>query len=424
MSARFPLGAVGVPQNERLTGGRPWTPLPGARLVCMFERFTDRARRVLVLAQEEARLLGHNYIGTEHILLGLIHEGDGVAAKALESLEIHLEAVRREVEKAVGPSGQASHGSPPFTPRAKKVLELSLREALQLGHNYIGTEHMLLGVIREGEGVAAQVLKALGADLPRVRQQVIALLAGQPSPEAVEALGVSFETGRDGPRCPTCRSLLDGQVGYRVLGVGPVEQPETSEAIDVMFVYCLRCGVLLAHTSAREIGLSSSAGSQAVVFPAVEQVIIAHQPDRVIADGVTEQNVRWTLRVGGDGGNYSTMLKVEDDSGVISEGGMGGPKLWGSELLDVYSGGNPDRGLRGIVVRCDPSVEHLSVFYEDGTEAEMVTCGPVDGLRFGVLLVAPEARLREVVGTDQDRAVIERFDLRGHDASWHGHRQE
>ena len=144
----------------------------------MFERFTDRARRVVVLAQEEARLLNHNYIGTEHILLGLIHEGEGVAAKALESLGISLEAVRRQVEEIIGQGGSSPSGHIPFTPRAKKVLELSLREALQLGHNYIGTEHILLGLIREGEGVAAQVLVKLGADLSRVRQQVIQLLSG------------------------------------------------------------------------------------------------------------------------------------------------------------------------------------------------------------------------------------------------------
>ena len=144
----------------------------------MFERFTDRARRVVVLAQEEARMLSHNYIGTEHILLGLIHEGEGVAAKALESLDISLEAVRAQVEEIIGQGQQAPSGHIPFTPRAKKVLELSLREALQLGHSYIGTEHILLGLIREGEGVAAQVLQKLGADLNRVRQQVIQLLSG------------------------------------------------------------------------------------------------------------------------------------------------------------------------------------------------------------------------------------------------------
>src|SRR5690625_6311472 len=144
----------------------------------MFERFTDRARRVVVLAQEEARMLNHNYIGTEHILLGLIHEGEGVAAKSLESLGISLEGVRSQVEEIIGQSQQAPTWHIPFTPRAKKVLELSLREALQLGHNYIGTEHILLGLIREGEGVAAQVLVKLGADLTRVRQQVIQLLSG------------------------------------------------------------------------------------------------------------------------------------------------------------------------------------------------------------------------------------------------------
>jgi ATP-dependent Clp protease ATP-binding subunit ClpC len=133
----------------------------------VFERFTDRARRVLVLAQEEARLLNHNYIGTEHLLLGLIHEGEGVAATALESLGMSLEAVRGQVEEIIGQGQSAPTGHIPFTPRAKKVLELSLREAKQLGHNYIGTEHILLGLIREGEGVAAQVLVKLGAGLDR-----------------------------------------------------------------------------------------------------------------------------------------------------------------------------------------------------------------------------------------------------------------
>ncbi|MQY18022.1 ATP-dependent Clp protease ATP-binding subunit ClpC1 [Nocardia sp. RB20] len=160
----------------------------------MFERFTDRARRVVVLAQEEARMLNHNYIGTEHILLGLIHEGEGVAAKSLESLGISLEGVRSQVEEIIGQGQQAPSGHIPFTPRAKKVLELSLREALQLGHNYIGTEHILLGLIREGEGVAAQVLVKLGADLNRVRQQVIQLLSGYQGKEPVES-GSRGESG-------------------------------------------------------------------------------------------------------------------------------------------------------------------------------------------------------------------------------------
>jgi ATP-dependent Clp protease ATP-binding subunit ClpA len=143
----------------------------------MFERFTDRARRVVVLAQEEARLLNHNYVGTEHLLLGLAHEGQGVAATALASLGIPLEAIRAQVEESIGQGQRAPTGHIPFTPQAKTVLELSLREAKQLGHDYIGTEHLLLGLVREGEGVAAQVLVELGADLSRVRQQVIGVLS-------------------------------------------------------------------------------------------------------------------------------------------------------------------------------------------------------------------------------------------------------
>jgi ATP-dependent Clp protease ATP-binding subunit ClpC len=164
----------------------------------MFERFTDRARRVVVLAQEEARMLNHNYIGTEHILLGLIHEGEGVAAKALESLNISLEAVRQQVEEIIGQGQAAPTGHIPFTPRAKKVLELSLREALQLGHNYIGTEHILLGLIREGEGVAAQVLQKLGADLNRVRQTVIQLLSGYTGGKGEQTSAGSGEGGQQG----------------------------------------------------------------------------------------------------------------------------------------------------------------------------------------------------------------------------------
>src|SRR5690606_33785263 len=155
----------------------------------MFERFTDRARRVIVLAQEEARMLNHNYIGTEHIPLGLIHEGEGVAAKALEALAISLNGDRQQDTEIIGDDQEYPGGHIPFPPRAKKVLELSLREALQLGHNYIGTEHILLGLIREGEGVAAQVLNKLGADLNRVRQQVIQLLSGYQGKEAVAAGG-------------------------------------------------------------------------------------------------------------------------------------------------------------------------------------------------------------------------------------------
>jgi ATP-dependent Clp protease ATP-binding subunit ClpC len=165
----------------------------------MFERFTDRARRVVVLAQEEARMLNHNYIGTEHILLGLIHEGEGIAAKAVDGLGITLDGVREQVVEIIGRGQSAPSGHIPFTPRAKKVLELSLREALQLGHNYIGTEHILLGLIREGDGVAAQVLQKLGADLGRVRQQVIQLLAGYAGSEGQKAgVGASEGGSREG----------------------------------------------------------------------------------------------------------------------------------------------------------------------------------------------------------------------------------
>jgi ATP-dependent Clp protease ATP-binding subunit ClpA len=153
----------------------------------MFERFTDRARRVVVLAQEEARMLNHNYIGTEHLLLGLVHEGHGVAAEALKALGISLEAVRQQVEQIIGRGNQAPSGHIPFTPRAKKVTELALRESDALGHGYIDTEHLLLGLVREGDGVAAQVLARLGGDLNSVRQQVILLLPRQSGTGAISA---------------------------------------------------------------------------------------------------------------------------------------------------------------------------------------------------------------------------------------------
>jgi ATP-dependent Clp protease ATP-binding subunit ClpA len=169
----------------------------------MFERFTDRARRVVVLAQEEARLLGHNYIGTEHILLGLVHEQEGIAAKTLEQLGISLEAARSKVESIIGTGGGFPGGHIPFTPAAKKVLELSLREAFQLGHDYIATEHLLLGLVREGEGVAAQALVGLGAELPTVRQAVLQQLSGvggggeprarRPRPATLAAAAVGVE---------------------------------------------------------------------------------------------------------------------------------------------------------------------------------------------------------------------------------------
>jgi ATP-dependent Clp protease ATP-binding subunit ClpC len=217
----------------------------------VFERFTDRARRSVVFAQEEARLLNHNYIGTEHILLGLIHEGEGVAAKALESLNISLEAARQQVEEIIG-EGQAALGQHiPFTPRAKKVLELSLREALQLGHNYIGTEHILLGLIREGEGVAVQVLEVLGADRNHVRQTVLELMSGSTGETETaggEAVGAVTEgvaptsepPGDDAPTCPNCFGELDETLAVRVL-----ETTAEDEPLSVRIAYCSRCGVAL-----------------------------------------------------------------------------------------------------------------------------------------------------------------------------------
>jgi ATP-dependent Clp protease ATP-binding subunit ClpC len=188
----------------------------------MFERFTDRARRVVVLAQEEARMLNHNYIGTEHILLGLLHEGEGVAARALESLGISREAVRQQVEEIIGQGQQAPAGHIPFTPRAKRVLELSLRESLQLGHQYIGTEHILLGLIREGEGVAAQVLVRLGADLNRVRQQVIQLLHGPRGAEREGSAAAPRERGLP-PEVAARLDAIDSRLSAveRRAGTGP-----------------------------------------------------------------------------------------------------------------------------------------------------------------------------------------------------------
>ena len=213
----------------------------------MFERFTDRARRVVVFAQEEARLLNHNYIGTEHVLLGLVREGEGVAAQALTSMGIGLDAVRGQVEKIIGQGQAAPAGHIPFTPRAKKVLELSLREALQLGHNYIGTEHILLGLLREGEGVAAQVLQQLGADLNRVRQTVIQLLSGytlgkERGPSAALHEEVQGEGGLPGPRCPRCNADLAVFATYRTITVPDEEENAGREAA---FVFCRSCSYTL-----------------------------------------------------------------------------------------------------------------------------------------------------------------------------------
>ncbi len=216
----------------------------------MFERFTDRARRVVVLAQEEARLLNHNYIGTEHLLLGLVHSGEGIGAQALADLGVSLQGVRREVEEIIGTGGSAPEGGHiPFTPRAKKVLELALREALNLGHNYIGTEHILLGLVREGEGVAAQVLIRRGLDLATVRAKVLELLgqlaAGEPG-----AFGVEIRAGGQAPfyrpRCPRCSTALEGNLRTVPLEAPPLEGVPGAQALPLVAVWCGACGTTLA----------------------------------------------------------------------------------------------------------------------------------------------------------------------------------
>src|SRR6201998_885504 len=161
----------------------------------MFERFTERARQVVVLAQEEARTLKHNYIGTEHILLGLLREEEGLAARVLESLDITVEEVRAQVARIVGQGDEVTTGQIPFTPRAKKVLELALREALSLGHNYIGTEHILLGLVRENEGVAARILLAFDADSEKSANEVIRMLSGPGSRQRGSASGAAAAAG-------------------------------------------------------------------------------------------------------------------------------------------------------------------------------------------------------------------------------------
>ena len=185
----------------------------------MFERFTERARQVVVLAQEEARTLKHNYIGTEHILLGLLREEEGLAARVLESLDITVERVRAQVVRIVGSGEEVTSGQIPFTPRAKKVLELALREALSLGHNYIGTEHILLGLVRENEGVAARILLDFDADCEKIRDQVIRMLSGGSGRREGGAAQVSAtavpaapRASRERPKVPELQGLSDDEL--------------------------------------------------------------------------------------------------------------------------------------------------------------------------------------------------------------------
>jgi hypothetical protein len=226
---------------------RPLVRDPGRE---MFERFTERARRVLVLAQEEARFLEHNFIGTEHLLLGLVREADGVAAKALGELGIGLDDVRQRVKETIGPAGSPMTSSPPFTPRAKKVLELSLREALQLQHNYIGTEHILLGLVREGEGVAARVLVSLGADLSRVRQKVVDLLGTDPAAGLFEDPN-DLRRSASPPRCGRCVARLAESARYRTIEVPPDEDEAGSGQgpVRATLPYCSFCGTVIGPPS-------------------------------------------------------------------------------------------------------------------------------------------------------------------------------
>jgi ATP-dependent Clp protease ATP-binding subunit ClpA len=204
----------------------------------MFERFTDRSRAVMVMAQQEARLLNHPVIGTEHLLLALMQERGGIVADALEPLGLSLDAVRAGARNTIAaPGGRA--GSPPFTPRAKKVLELSLREAQALGHGYISTEHILLGLIQEGEGVAIQILLSLGVDLSPVRERVIELTAEH------QDQGPEEEIPGAVPSCPMCLGVLEEEARVRQITVSPEPSDSLANSISIEVVYCRRCGTAL-----------------------------------------------------------------------------------------------------------------------------------------------------------------------------------
>ena len=282
-----PSGRAATQVKEAPMRGRPALPLAErikrattrTRPKDMFMRFTGRARQVVVLAQEEARMLNHNYIGTEHILLGLIREGDGVGAKALESLGISLDAVRQQIEEIIGRGQHTPSGHIPFTPRAKKVLELSLRESVQLGHDYIGTEHILLGLIREGDGVAAQVLVKLGADRNRVRQQVIQLISTwQEQPG--EAMKVRPREAADQP---AALAFLARHNSARVARLGellePLDHPALLAEADGEMLGMLtyvpdpgweQCEVLTLHVTGQWHGVGTA------LIQAVEQLTAGH----------------------------------------------------------------------------------------------------------------------------------------------------
>ena len=203
---------------------------------------------MLTYAQDEASQLNHSFIGTEHLLLGLLREEDGVGAHALRSLGVSFQAVRDQVQEIIGAAGTLPAGAPPFTPRAKKVLELALREALQLNHSYIGTEHILLGLVREGEGVAATVLVSLGADLPRVRQEVNGLMSGGQETPGGRRVGAPHPAPAHGspprePRCPGCGTNITATARFRTIVVPPDEGD--ADPLPIHVVYCLGCGTAL-----------------------------------------------------------------------------------------------------------------------------------------------------------------------------------
>jgi ATP-dependent Clp protease ATP-binding subunit ClpC len=210
----------------------------------VFERFSDEARRVLVLAQEAARLLGHSFIGTEHLLLALLDEGKGPAAKALTSSGLSSEIVREKVNEHLGPAGVAAVGSPPFTPSSKKVLELALREALQLGHNYIGTEHLLLGIIRQGQGAAFEVLVGLGTDMPRLRQKVIDILSVHGDEFRAEGAD-AFDVPEAAPFCASCGASLQQSLRYREVLATAERGPGR---VFNRIAFCGSCGVAISAT--------------------------------------------------------------------------------------------------------------------------------------------------------------------------------
>lgn len=242
------------PPWRGVVGGQPASQV--ANVVATLERFTEQARHTLTLAKDEACLLHHSFIGTEHILLGLAREGGGVGAQALHSFGISHEAVREKVVEALGISGSVPDASPPFTPRAKKVLELSLREALLLDHSDIGTEHILLGLIREGNGVAAAVLRSLGAEPYAIRQEVVRLMTGGEEPSAGASVsGSRSETEgallRLTPCCPRCRASIAEVARFRTIFVDADAERGDREPLPIDVVYCRQCGTTL-HMFRRE----------------------------------------------------------------------------------------------------------------------------------------------------------------------------